>query len=480
MRLIRRGLLATLPVALALGVLGGPVAAGSGSTYYVDGDGQAGNGGGCASGVAFTSIQDAIDFSGPGDTVVVCPGSYEEQLAIGPGKNRLTVTAHKFWKATVLAPFLLDGESIVSIEGVNRVQLQGFKIKARGGEESCDPVFAAISLSDTVGTVVNSNRISTRGPDTLGLCGYAIGVAVGDAALSPTGSPQAVFAPPPARVTVRHNVVRDFITAGVVAGGPGVEADILRNSVRYLHLAYEGSTVAGSLDAGSLSAARGLLDRASRRGIRATLDGGVGPAGEDGFAFGILLGHGSLAHGNNVYSGPDALGDFSTVVAPGGVPPSGPATPLLLAGILALGDEGPLSTSGISVDPEPVEVSRNHVFRALAGVALLFADEAIVRDNTIDTSLLGFIAMLTSDASIKRNEVTENVFGMGISDDLFDDDVSQGNLVQNNDVEGNFIQSCFDDTGDDALAGITNDWVSNQAEAGSSSPAGICGAADPF
>ena len=38
---------------------------------------------------AFTSIQAAVDAAGPGDQIKVCPGTYQEQVRIGPGKDGL-------------------------------------------------------------------------------------------------------------------------------------------------------------------------------------------------------------------------------------------------------------------------------------------------------------------------------------------------------------------------------------------------------
>ena len=71
---------ARLLFGMALGalVLGSPAPAAAGGpvTRWVDDDGHAGSRGCDTTRSAFRTVQPAIDASGPGDTIVVCPGSY--------------------------------------------------------------------------------------------------------------------------------------------------------------------------------------------------------------------------------------------------------------------------------------------------------------------------------------------------------------------------------------------------------------------
>src|SRR3954465_5597525 len=52
----------------------------------------------------FHSIQAAAPAATPGDTVKVCPGQYDEQVTIGPGKNNLKLESVKKWQAAIRFP----------------------------------------------------------------------------------------------------------------------------------------------------------------------------------------------------------------------------------------------------------------------------------------------------------------------------------------------------------------------------------------
>src|SRR6266516_7453731 len=78
-----------------------PADADPGHTYFVDNNATDGL---CAP-VPYTKIQDAVDASGPGDTVKVCPGTYNEQLRIiGHGHDKLKLESLKPLKAIIQWP----------------------------------------------------------------------------------------------------------------------------------------------------------------------------------------------------------------------------------------------------------------------------------------------------------------------------------------------------------------------------------------
>ena len=94
-----------LAAACAIPLMAAPAA--TAATRYVDDDG-----GQCPR-ATFTSVQPAIDASGPGDAVVVCNGTYTGAVRIGPGKDRLRLTSQVRWGATLTptpggAPVIVD------------------------------------------------------------------------------------------------------------------------------------------------------------------------------------------------------------------------------------------------------------------------------------------------------------------------------------------------------------------------------------
>ncbi len=70
----------------------------------------------------FLSIQNAIEFADPGDTILVHPGKYNEKLLIN---KSLTLQSTDGWQNTMIDPAM---DSIVRIQGPVEVTVQGFDI----------------------------------------------------------------------------------------------------------------------------------------------------------------------------------------------------------------------------------------------------------------------------------------------------------------------------------------------------------------
>ena len=77
----------------------------------------------------FTSIQAAVNAAGPGDKVTVCPGTYNEQVTIGAGKDGLRVESQKPLEAVIKAPAVMtEPGDVVRINTAQDVKLKGFTI----------------------------------------------------------------------------------------------------------------------------------------------------------------------------------------------------------------------------------------------------------------------------------------------------------------------------------------------------------------
>jgi len=233
---LRRALLGmTLTIGLAATLLPGAAMAAAGTIRMVDDDGHASPGHCGASHHASTHIQSAIDAAHPGDTVLVCPGTYVEQVTI-LGTQGLTVRSTSQWGAVIKPVPGSDPLYMVGIGDVHDVTFQGFKLVAPTAGD-CGKVASAILVLGTRDTVIRGNQIRAAGSHTLGACGYEVAVTLGDEFLTAAASGVGLASDPgPTRASVVWNTIRDFQVVGVLASGPGTLATINRNSIRFYHL----------------------------------------------------------------------------------------------------------------------------------------------------------------------------------------------------------------------------------------------------
>jgi hypothetical protein len=221
---------------LAVGALGAPASGGTADIRYVNDDGS--GPGDCGSS-AFATIQGAVDASAPGDIVLVCAGTYVEQVLIEERLDGLTLRGLRPWKATILAPSeLSEPEALVSVEA-DGVVVQWLRVLARTGGD-CDEVRDGIQVDGGQYVSIQGNRVGVRGTSSLGECGMENGISV------ESGS----------GATVRNNLVKDFKNAGIAGWGAGSNVRVINNSVRYHH-ANETGDVTSSSGGGSTSRVAG-------------------------------------------------------------------------------------------------------------------------------------------------------------------------------------------------------------------------------
>jgi len=275
----------------------------------------------------------------------------------------------------------------------------------------------------------------------------------------------------PTHAAVIFNSVQDFKAAGIVASGQGTIANIQRNSIRYYHMRHTSddqclNTVANVTPAGT------DVRKQLRKLVNRLPDQGTGIAEEVPFAcyaVGILTGFDarSVIKDNRVHSGIDVL------PAPGPLGAS-TTTPVLLAGIVDLMDEG----------IHPVRIANNLVYRTIAGIGLLVAQNTKVLDNRVVSNVVGLYVDSVDQALVRDNQFKRNWVGVAVLDALLHYFPSYANRFLDNDVRLNYQASCVDVTLDATTPfagdrGTDNRWRNNQAEDGSSDPEGICGAVAP-
>lgn len=224
-----------------IGVLIGPVlaatvfgstivAAGGPARLWVDDDGMAGPRSCGSFRAAFTSIQEAVDAAGPGDTIRVCPGNYSEEVTIGEGLDGLRIRSTEPG-AAVLQPPLSGGSqgidsvagaaasSLLSVNGPDGIRIRGFTMRAPTSGY-CERIGTMVNVTGgSKDAVIRDARIRAGGSDTIGDCGYDFGIIVSSGAAA----------------LLRDNGVKDFQGVGISVLSGNTEATLLRNTVSYHH-----------------------------------------------------------------------------------------------------------------------------------------------------------------------------------------------------------------------------------------------------
>jgi len=452
----RRLLTALTLGALTVGAIGTPAAAAT--TRMVDDDGRASPGRCDGNGMAAKKIQNAVAAASAGDTILVCPGTYREQVVIGPAKDRLTLRSAVHLKATIQSPGdlvkRLDATAVVLIrQGADQVTVQGFRLKhvaAVGssvdptGQVGGDPfgdcgINFGIQVDGTRARIV-SNQVRASGPGTLTDCGMAYGIGVGynDGDGSDGDG---------ASANVRFNSVRDPVLAGVVAGGYDTSMTAFRNVVRYHHTKAERPDRRASPSASSRHPGFGRLPKVDFGGRIAG-----GRPSIEGEALGVAIFFGATGKliGNTAESGPAA-----GPLASGG-------RPYLYAAIAAMEPRG------------GVIIKDNRAYRAFAGILAGAAtlsisggprDPMVVRGNLAVQNQYGIFVDPTVGGTVTGNRANSNVFGLVLGFG------TSGNAVTNNRALNNLQYDCGDQTGPD-VGSIDNTWADNVGFV--SEPQGLC------
>jgi parallel beta-helix repeat protein len=160
----------------------------------------------------FTTIQAAVDAASPGDTILVEPGTYKEQVTIGPTKNGLKLEGVADHKAVIQPPATFKGDhALIAVDGATGVLIDGFTVTG----PSADLDFGVL-VEHKGSATIRDNVISDIRSDPLGGDQTGIGVWVD------TGATATV---------VKNDIVR-YQKGGIVALDDGTKLIAAGNTIK--------------------------------------------------------------------------------------------------------------------------------------------------------------------------------------------------------------------------------------------------------
>ena len=399
-----------------------------GRTYFVD---NTPNDGDCPP-TPYTTIQAAINASGPGDTVKVCPGTYTEQPVIsGHTHDGLELESVRPLRAVIQWPATPStNHQLVDVTGANRVEISGFTISGPFPSTGCSvDRYEGVLFDNSFNGALDHNVITLIRDSNSGLYGCQQGdaVAIGHRNFNTAGS-----------ASVDHNLIDRYQKNGVQAVNSGTSAFVDHN------------TIMGSTDA-------------TLRAIIAS--NGV-----------VVFGGATATVEHNSVSGNEFTnGHFST-------------------GIIL--DEAPAGSSeidhntvfgndyGIEADSETnLDISHNDVLNNTNDAISLCGDatagcgsvsDIVVRANEVENNGGSGIFLQQANANLlKANHVEGNGGGsFGDHDGIHVDANSSNNEIVSNQLESNVTFDCQDASHGTGTAGTANDWEHDHGQ--TSSPPGLC------
>jgi hypothetical protein len=203
----------TAAVVLCVGAVVGTAGAAA-ATQYVSPSPPAGLNTSCAL-PGYNTIQAAVNGSAPGDTIVVCPGTYPEQVTVGK-----SLTLSGSGNSIIQAPSTLPaGGNVVEVNGGVSVTMYGFTVSGPG-PGGCNSIGAGIAVFGNASLDLSNTAVRDIRDNPFGGCQNGLGILVGRASASQVG-----------HATIDHVIVTGYQKNGITVDGSGSTGKITNTTV---------------------------------------------------------------------------------------------------------------------------------------------------------------------------------------------------------------------------------------------------------
>jgi hypothetical protein len=164
----------------------------------------------------YNTIQAAVLASAPGDTIIVCPGGYAEQVTIS---TSLTLTGSS---ATIQSPGTLTGDqNVVDITGGSTVTMSDFTVSGPGSG-GCNSIHTGIAVLG--GATLHLSNTTVRNIRDTPLSGCQNGEAIR------VGTPRGSNTPDVGHATIDNVLATGYQKNGIVVAGPASGAQITNST----------------------------------------------------------------------------------------------------------------------------------------------------------------------------------------------------------------------------------------------------------
>jgi parallel beta-helix repeat protein len=347
----------------------------------------------------YPTIQSAVTAASPGDHIVVCPGTYPEQVKIPAGKDNLTLESQKPLQAIIQAPPVMTApKAIVHVNGAKRTAIRKFTIQGPGGGP-CDSLEYGVRVDNGGSAEITANRIAHIRDEPFSGCQNGVAILVGRQAEGTTGT-----------ASIRLNLIEDYQKGGIAVGNNGSYADIAFNLIRGVGstptIAANGIQVAGGADADVTA----------------------------------------NAVSDNLYSPQTVVSTGILLFQPGKVDVRSNRLDSNDVGIYSYGTDARTRISGNQVSSSTFD-----------GILLDTVTKTRVEDNESSSNDQGIGVYTTTQAVVESNETDDNT-----TTGIYAWTDTSNNTFSNNQASNNGGFDCQDDSHGGGTAGTANLWVRNR------------------